>query len=261
MHSRLAWLLLLATGSILSISAGLAQDQKKDPGQPDKVPQTKKKPQKKDWKAELESDWAQLARYREANAKLPPPQPGEDRVVFLGDSITDNWGKSFSKSFPGKPYIGRGISAQTTQQMLIRFRPDVIALKPKAVVMLGGTNDIAGNTGRQTQESIAGNIMSMVELAEANGIRPVLVSVLPAYDYWWQKGMEPAEKIVALNAWMKGYAAKRGTVFVDCHTPLKDEKNAMQKQFSADGVHPNAAGYAVMAPLVEAGIERALKVK
>ncbi|HYV39450.1 MAG TPA: SGNH/GDSL hydrolase family protein [Gemmataceae bacterium] len=250
-------LIIIAAAMLLAVSDGTAQDKQQDPKQKDAKPAQKGSK----WKEVLETDPADLKKYREANSKLPPPAPGEQRVVFIGDSITDNWGKNFKKLFPGKPYIGRGISSQTTQQMLIRFRPDVIALKPKAVVILGGTNDIAGNTGRSTQAMIEDNIMSMVDLAEANGVKVVLLSVLPAYDYWWQKGMEPAEKIVALNAWMKGYAAKRGVVFVDCHTPMKDEKNAMQKKFSGDGVHPNAAGYALISPLTEAGIEQALKSK
>jgi lysophospholipase L1-like esterase len=253
---RIVVCLGLLGGLVVLQSPGTARGQvgpQQDKAQP--PPKAKKK----DWKLELESDWAGLARYRVENAKLGPPAPGEDRVVFLGDSITDNWGKSFKKLFPGKPYVGRGISAQTTQQMLIRFRPDVIDLKPKVVVLLAGTNDIAGNTGRQTQEMIAGNIKSMVELAQANGIKPVLLSVLPAYDYWWQKGMEPAAKIVSLNAWMKDYASGKGLVFVDLHTPMADEKQGMKKEYSGDGVHPNAAGYALMGPLTEAGIGEALK--
>ena len=213
------------------------------------------------WKLALETDPADLKVYREANAKLPPPAPGENRVVFLGDSITAGWGRNFSTLFPGKPYIGRGISSETTQQMLIRFRPDVIDLHPKVVVMLAGTNDIAGNTGRSTQKMIEDNIASMIDLAQANGIRVVLVSVLPAYDYWWQPGMQPAEKIAALNDWMKDYAARRGVVYVDCHTPMSDQKHAMKKEYSPDGVHPNAAGYALMGPLVEAGIAQALKLE
>jgi lysophospholipase L1-like esterase len=250
-------LLGIVMGLALTALAGLAQVGPKAAKQKD----LKASAKGSKWKLALETDPAGLKRYRAANAKLGPPAPGEDRVVFLGDSITDNWARSFSKLFPGKPYIGRGISGQTTQQMLIRFRPDVIALKPKVVVILGGTNDIAGNSGRSTQKMIEDNLMSMVDLAEANGIRVMLVSVLPAYDYGWQRGMEPAEKIVALNAWIKDYAGKRGLVYVDCHTPMSDEKHAMKREYSPDGVHPNAAGYAVMAPLVEAGIARALKGK
>jgi len=256
MRMKTVLLVLIAAGWVLAVSGGVAQDKQQDPKQKDKAAAKESK-----WKLALETDPADLKRYREANAKLGPPAPGEDRVVFMGDSITDNWAKSFSKLFPGKPYIGRGISSQTTQQMLIRFRPDVIALKPKVVVILAGTNDIAGNTGRSTQEMIADNLMSMVDLAEANGIRVVLLSVLPAYDYWWQKGMEPAEKIVALNAWIKDYAAKRGVIYVDCHTPMSDEKHAMKKQLGFDGVHPNAAGYALMAPLTETAIAQALRGK
>jgi cephalosporin-C deacetylase len=210
------------------------------------------------WKLALETDPADLKFYRDANAKLPPPTAGENRVVFMGDSITAGWGRSFNTLFPGKPYVGRGISSETTQQMLIRFRPDVIDLKPKVVVILAGTNDIAGNTGRSTQKMIQDNIASMIDLAQLNRIRVVLISVLPAYDYWWQRGMEPAEKIVALNQWMKAYAAERGVVYVDCHTPMSDEKHAMKSEYSRDGVHPNPAGYAVMGPLVEAGIAKAL---
>lgn len=214
-----------------------------------------------EWRPVLATDPADLKRYRDANARLAPPAPGENRVVFMGDSITDAWGKSFATFFPGKPYVGRGISAETTQQMLIRFRPDVIALQPKVVVILAGTNDIAGNTGRSTQAMIQDNLISMIDLAEFNHIKVVLVSVLPAFDYWWQRGMEPAEKIIALNAWLKTYAAQRGLVYVDCHTPLADERHGLKKEYGDDGVHPNAAGYALMGPLVEAGIAQALAQK
>jgi lysophospholipase L1-like esterase len=237
----------LALAAFLSPSILFAQQAAAQPAQPNK------------WKLALETDPADLKRYHDDNAKFPPPAPGENRVVFMGDSITDSWVRSFPQLFTGKPYIGRGISAETTQQMLIRFRPDVIALQPKVVVILAGTNDIAGNTGRSTQQMIQDNLISMIDLAQFNKIRVVLVSVLPAYDYWWQPGMEPAEKIVALNTWIKQYAAQRGIPFVDCHTPMSDERHAMKKEFSADGVHPNDAGYAVMAPLVEAGIAKALK--
>lgn len=206
----------------------------------------------------LDGDPADLQRCRAANAKLAGPAPGENRVVFMGDSITDTWGRSFDKYFPGKPYIGRGITSETTQQMLVRFRPDVIALQPKVVVILAGTNDIAGNTGRSTPEMIQDNLISMIDLAEFNHIKVVLVSVLPASDYWWSRGMEPAEKIVALNAWMKAYAAKRGLVYVDCHTQLSDAQHGLKPEYSPDGVHPSPAGYAAMGPLVEAGIARAL---
>jgi len=207
------------------------------------------------------NDWADLQRFRQANAELPPPAQGERRVVFMGNSITEVWAKFFPVQFPGKPYIGRGISGQTTPQMLVRFRQDVIALKPHVVVILAGTNDIAGNTGASTLEMIEDNIASMTELAQANGIRVVLCSVLPVFDYPWKKGLEPAPKIVALNAWLKNYAGKNGAVYVDFHTPMSDARQGLRADLGADGVHPNEAGYRIMVPLVEEGISAALKKK
>jgi len=206
-----------------------------------------------------QTDWAQLAKYQRANADLGPPKPGEQRVVFMGNSITEGWAPRFDSLFPGRPYVGRGISGQTTPQMLVRFRQDVIALKPTVVVILGGTNDIAGNTGPSTLEMIEDNLRSMTELAKANGIRVVLVSVLPAADYPWKRGMDPAPKIIALNAWIKQYAASAGAVFLDLHTPMSDGRGGMRPELSGDGVHPNAAGYALMAKLTQPAIEQALK--
>ena len=205
------------------------------------------------------ADWPNLARYRPANAALQPPAPGENRVVFMGNSITEAWANLFVRQFPGKPYIGRGISGQTTPQMLLRFRQDVIALKPAVVVILGGTNDIAGNTGPSTLEMIEDNLASMAELATANGIRVVLASVLPVFDYPWRKGIEPAPKIVALNAWIKNYAAAHGAVYADFHSAMADERQGTRSDLSSDGVHPNAAGYTIMAPLVERAIAAALR--
>ncbi|HVZ85231.1 MAG TPA: SGNH/GDSL hydrolase family protein [Terracidiphilus sp.] len=205
----------------------------------------------------LMTDFGWLARFHDEDAKLPPPAPGEDRVVFMGDSITEGW--HLDTSFPGKPYINRGISGQTTPQMLVRFRQDVINLKPKVVVILAGTNDIAGNTGAESLEEIENNLASMAELAQANGIRPVLCSITPAFDYPWQPGMEPAPKIDTVNAWMKAYAAKKGFVYVDFHSAMKDARDGLPPNLSHDGVHPNPAGFALMAPLAEAGIEKALK--
>jgi lysophospholipase L1-like esterase len=204
------------------------------------------------------ADWAALHRYAPANAQLAPPAPGENRVVFMGNSITEAWARSFATLFPGKPYIGRGISGQTTPQMLIRFRQDVVALKPNVVVILGGTNDIAGNTGPSTLEMIEDNLASMTEIAQANGIRVVLASVLPVFDYPWRRGLEPAGKIVALNAWIKSYAAKVGAVYLDFHAAMADERQGLQSTLTYDGVHPNDAGYAVRAPLAEAAIAQAL---
>src|SRR5579872_3061205 len=185
-------------------------------------------------------DWPNLARYRAENASLAPPAAGEKRVVFMGDSITDGWGRGRGKFFPGKPYINRGISGQTTPQMLIRFRPDVIALHPKVVVILAGTNDIAGNTGPSTLEMIEDNLVSMADLAEANGIKVVLSSVMPVCDYIRpQTEKRPPEKIVALNAWMKGYAEKNGFVYLDYYAPMLDEKGMLKKELTFDGLHPN----------------------
>jgi lysophospholipase L1-like esterase len=207
----------------------------------------------------LRTDWADLARYREANAELGPPSQGEQRVVFMGNSITDAWAQYFPAMFPGKPYVGRGISGQTTPQMLVRFRQDVVALKPAVVVILAGTNDIAGNTGPSTLEMIEGNLASMTELAQANGIKVVLASVLPVYDYPWKPGLEPAEKIVALNSWMRQYASAHHAVYLDYHSDMADDRQGMRKELSGDGVHPNVAGYRIMAPLAEQAISQALK--
>jgi lysophospholipase L1-like esterase len=207
----------------------------------------------------LYNDWANLARYSADNATLGPPKPGERRVVFMGNSITEGWVRYFPTMFPGKPYVGRGIGGQTTPQMLVRFRQDVIGLKPAAVVILAGTNDIAGNTGPSTVEMIQDNIASMAELAKANDIRVVLSSVLPVYDYPWRPGLEPAPKVVALNAWMKDYAAKHGMVYLDYHTAMADARGGLLPELGSDGVHPNEAGYRVMAPLAERAIAQALR--
>jgi lysophospholipase L1-like esterase len=209
----------------------------------------------------LHNDWANLQRYRDANAKLSPPLKDENRVVFLGNSITEGWASYFPTMFPGKPYIGRGIGGQTTPQMLVRFRQDVIDLKPKVVVILAGTNDIAGNTGPSTLEMIEDNIASMAELAKENGIRAVLSSVLPVYDYPWKPGLEPAPKIIALNQWIKDYARKHGAVYLDYHSAMADARGGMRPELASDGVHPNEAGYRVMAPLAERAIAEALRGK
>ena len=204
-------------------------------------------------------DWPDLARYRDANSQVLAPAPEEDRVVFMGDSITDSWGRKNGKFFPGKPYVNRGISGQTTPQMLIRFRPDVIALRPKVVVILAGTNDIAGNTGPTTLEAIEGNLTSMAELARANGVRVVLASLLPVCDYIRpQTQRRPTEKIVAVNAWMKDYAAKNGFIYLDYYSAMLDDKKMFKQELTYDGLHPNDAGYEVMAPLAEKAIVAAL---
>src|SRR5215212_3022557 len=207
----------------------------------------------------LHNDWPELQRYGDANARLSPPAKGENRVVFIGNSITDGWARYFPAMFPGKPYVGRGIGGQTTPQMLVRFRQDVIALQPAVVVILAGTNDIAGNTGPSTLDMIEDNLASMAELARANGIEVVLSSVLPVYDYPWKPGLEPAPKIVAVNKWMKAYAARTGQIYLDYHTAMADTKNGMREGLATDGVHPNDAGYRLMAPLASQAIARALR--
>ena len=205
-------------------------------------------------------DWANLGRYRADNASVQPAASGEARVVFMGDSITDAWGRTYGKFFPGKPYINRGISGQTTPQMLIRFRPDVIAHKPKAVVILAGTNDIAGNTGPMSLEEIEGNLMSMAELAKANNIKVVFASVMPVSDAIRpQTARRPPEKIVALNEWIKGYAKKTGAVYLDYHSAMADEKGLLKTELTYDGLHPNEKGYELIAPLAQKAIDAALK--
>ena len=204
------------------------------------------------------NDYANFARYRAANAQLGAPATGERRVVFMGNSITEGWVRFFPTMFPGKPYIGRGIGGQTTPQMLVRFHADVVALKPAVVVILGGTNDIAGNTGPSTIEMIEDNLMAMTEVAQANGIRVVLSSVLPVYDYPWKRGLTPAPKIVAINTWMKAYAARVGAVYLDYHGAMRDDRDGLRAGLGGDGVHPNEAGYRIMADLAEKAIADAL---
>jgi lysophospholipase L1-like esterase len=208
----------------------------------------------------LQADWPNLARYREQNAQLAPPADGEPRVVFMGDSITDGWGRS-APFFPGKPYVNRGISGQTTPQMLLRFRQDVVALGPAVVVILAGTNDVAGNTGPSTPEMTEDNFTSMVEIAKANKIRVVLASILPASDFPWKQGVDPGPKIAALNKWIKAYAAKNDVVYLDYYSAMVDDKLGLRPELANDGVHPTPAGYAIMAPLAEKAIAEALKRK
>jgi len=215
-------------------------------------------------------DWANLARYRYANAQLPAPAKDQPRVVFLGDSITDAWPEPrFGGFFPGKPYVGRGISGQTTPQMLVRFRPDVLALRPAAVVILAGTNDIAGNTGPMSLEEIEGNLASMCELAHGNGLRVVLASVLPVYDGGHASDgralvmtdRRPPDKILALNERIKRHASEHGDAYLDYFAAMADDRGFLKKELSEDGLHPNRAGYEVMAPLAEAAIEKTLRRK
>jgi lysophospholipase L1-like esterase len=200
-------------------------------------------------------DWPNLARYRADNEKVSSAQ-----VVFMGDSITDFWGRRAGKFFPGKAYVNRGISGQTTPQMLIRFRPDVIALKPRVVVILAGTNDIGSNTGLSTLDMIEDNLMSMADLATVNRIRVVLSSVMPVCDYYQpQTQRRPPEKIIALNKWMKDYAAAKGYIFLDYYPAMVDDQGMLKKEYTADGLHPNDAGYEAIEPLAQRAIDSALK--
>ena len=203
------------------------------------------------------TDWAQLSYYREANAAVPEPVAGEQRVVFYGASIVEYW-KTRGAFFPGKPYIDRGISGQTTAQMLVRFRQDVIDLHPKAVVILGGTNDVAGNMGPMTPEMTESNWQSMAELAKASGIAVIFASVTPSTDFPWRKGLKPAEKIRALNAWLKDYCERHEATYLDVYSVLADADGGMKDGLHLDGVHPNAKGYALMEPPTQAAIHRAL---
>ena len=214
------------------------------------------------------NDWPALARYHDDNLKVAPPTGNEARVVFMGDSITDSWDDpKYGGFFPGKPYVDRGISGQTTPQMLVRFRADVIALRPKVVVILAGTNDLAGNTGPMTLEAIEDNLISMVDLAKANHIHIVLSSVLPVSDYEKSRDgkpiirttQRPPEKIKALNAWMRSYVAQNKLTYLDYYSAMMDDKGFLKEEISEDGLHPNAKGYAIMAPLAEAAIAKALK--
>jgi len=212
-------------------------------------------------------DWPALGRYHEDNTKVLPPSKTERRVVFMGDSITDGWDNPNNGGFfPGKPYINRGISGQTTPQMLIRFRRDVIELKPKVVVILAGTNDIAGNTGPTTLEAIEDNLSSMAELARLRHIRIVFSSLLPVSDYEVRDSKpiiqtirRPPEQIKALNSWMREYAAKNHLIYLDYYSAMMDEQGYLKDELSNDGLHPNANGYSVMNPLAEAAIASSMK--
>ena len=204
-------------------------------------------------------DWPQLNRYRAENAQLPPPSSDDPRVVFLGDSITDDWGRKGGKFFPGKPYVNRGIGGQTTPQMLLRMRDDVIALKPAALVLLAGTNDISENTGPITLQQIQGNIASIVELAGVHGVRVVLSTVLPVTDaHGEQTRRRPPDKIRELNAWIRGYCAAGHCTLLDYVPAMSGPDGLLRADLSNDGLHPNDAGYALMEPLAQAAIERAL---
>jgi lysophospholipase L1-like esterase len=208
-------------------------------------------------------DWAKLARYAPDNAQLPAPKRGVPRVVLLGNSITEGWPKADPGFFTPKAYelIGRGISGQTSPQMLVRFRQDVLDLRPQVVAIAAGTNDVAQNTGPYQPQATMNNIMSMAELARAHGVKVILCSVLPATDFWWRKGLEPAPKIVALNALIKAYAEQQHFTYLDYHAALADEQQGLPLKYADDGVHPNLAGYQAMEPLLLRAVAQALKQK
>lgn len=206
----------------------------------------------------LLSDWANLNRYKKENSAIELLANNKNRVVFMGNSITEGWVRFCPEFFFDNSYVGRGISGQTTPQMLVRFRQDVVNLNPKIVVILAGTNDIAGNTGPSTLEMIEDNISSMSEIAKANNIKVILCSVLPAFDYPWKPGLKPAEKIVNLNKWIKNYCEENDLIYVDYFTQMADEHNGLKKEYSEDGVHPNKVGYEVMIPIIEAAIKEIL---
>jgi lysophospholipase L1-like esterase len=260
--------MLLFTVSVLAQAAPQAQ-----PSTPQVVPQTQPGipttgfPGLDQYRASrialFTDDFGQLARYREANAALNPPPPGENRVVFFGDSITDMW--HIDEYFPSKPYINRGIGGQTTPQMLVRFRQDVIDLQPKVVIILAGTNDIAGNTGPMRLEDIEANYESFAELARTHKIKVICSSVLPVHNYTPKSqdffAQRSPEKILALNRWLKDYCttASNGCTYLDYFSALVDDQGLMKKDLADDGLHPNAAGYKIMAPLAEAAIEKELR--
>jgi lysophospholipase L1-like esterase len=216
------------------------------------------------WRASRTSmymnDFGELSRYRAANGALAAPAAGENRVVFFGDSITDGW--PIAEYFPGKPYVNRGISGQTTSQMLVRFREDVISLQPKAVVILAGTNDIAGNSGPMTLDEIEANYASLAELATTHNIHVVFSSVLPVHNYTAQSqemfAQRSPEKILALNKWLKDYCAAHNCIYLDYFSAMVDDRGLLKKDLAVDGLHPNAAGYKIMALLADAAIAKAL---
>ncbi|MEE2770805.1 MAG: SGNH/GDSL hydrolase family protein [Bacteroidota bacterium] len=203
----------------------------------------------------MNQDWPNLQKYQEANAAISEPPV----AVFMGNSITEGWVKMHPQFFSENKYVGRGISGQTTPQMLIRFQQDVIDLQPEVVVILAGTNDIAGNTGYSSEKMITDNIRSMVVLAQANDIKVVLSSILPVYDYRWRPGLEPVAKIKSINSWLKEYASKNGLVYLDYFSKMKDDRDGLPIEYSEDGVHPTSAGYDVMQPMAQKAIQEALE--
>lgn len=207
----------------------------------------------------MNPDWPYLKKYEKENSEIAPVEKGEKRIVFMGDSITEFWKTNHPDFFFNNLYLNRGISGQTTPQMLLRFRADVINLQPAVVVILAGGNDIAGNTGPATLAMIMNNILSMVELAKANAIQVILCAVLPANHFPWKPNENPADKIVALNTMIKNYADTNTILYVDYYSAMVDENKGLPTEYSNDGVHPNTSGYKVMEPLIEAAIAKFIR--
>ena len=241
------------TGPTTQVAPSATTSSRRPPISPERQEELRKAKEE-----QLRIDWAEMKRYRDDNAKVGPPGKDENRVVFMGDSITDGWIRQAPEFFQGKPYFDRGISGQTSPQMLVRFRQDVVNLHPKVVVILAGTNDIAGNTGPEPPEMIQDNLVSMVDLARANGIKVVLASITPSDDFWWNPGTKPAPRIAEMNTWIKAYAAKNGLIYLDYYSPMVDDHGGMKREFTGDGVHPNPSGYALMGKLAEMAISAVL---
>lgn len=239
-------LIVLITGMHFSVYGQVQSDTAKN------ITPGKEADEAKDEEYRFHNDWANLKYYQADNKKVNTAQRIAKRVVFMGNSITELWGEIHPEFFnKHKNFINRGISGQTTPQMLIRFRQDVIDLKPGVIVILGGTNDIAGNTGPATLNEIFGNLKSMIQLANANGIKVVISSILPVYEYPWNKGKTPADKILNLNRRLKKYAVNHHLAYIDYHTVMKDNRNGLKQELTKDGVHPNKKGYLLMEPLLE----------
>jgi lysophospholipase L1-like esterase len=243
---------------LFALAAFTAQAQQTTTTQDDKAAQEAKKWQDPEYS--FHNDWANLRKYESENSKLPPPAVGENRIVFMGNSITEFW-KGYNPTFFTGSYVNRGISGQTTPQMLVRFREDVINLKAAVVVILAGINDIAQNTGPIKLEDTFGNIVSMIELARAEHIKVVVSSVLPANHFPWRPAIIPTEKIIQLNQMLKDFADKNHLVYLDYYSAMVDDQKGLPPSLSADGVHPNLAGYKVMEPLAKNAITDALSQK
>ncbi|MUP46978.1 acylhydrolase [Gramella sp. BOM4] len=213
--------------------------------------------QNQNYKELMEQDWPELKRYHEKNQQIIQNKAWPE-VVFMGNSITEGWINTHPEFFEDNNYLNRGIGGQTSPQMLIRFTPDVLDLKPEVVVILAGTNDLAANTGYSSVKMISDNIRAMATLAEKNNIKVVLSSVLPVYDYPWRPGLEPVSRIQELNEWMENYARENNHVYLDYFSSMSNDQKGMRKEYSEDGVHPNAKAYSVMEPLVQEAINKAL---